>query len=74
MALWLQHLIVLALVAACLGYAVYQAARSLYGKKSRLGSCCAKGCAPAQSPSASAEKIHFLPVEMLRKRAREKSS
>ena len=33
----------------------YQAARSLYGKKSRRGSCCAKGCAPAQSPSASAE-------------------
>ena len=74
MPLWLQNLIVLTLVAACLAYTVYQGARSLYGKKSRLGSCCAKGCAPAPSTGVPTEKIHFLPVEMLRKRPREKSS
>ena len=68
MSIWLQHLLVLALVAACIGYVGWQAARSLYGKRSRLGSCCAKGCAPAKSASATSEKIHFLPVEMLRRK------
>jgi hypothetical protein len=68
MPLWLQHLVVLTLVAACLAYAIYQGVRSLYGKKSRLGSCCAKGCASVQSASAPSQKIHFLPAEMLRKR------
>jgi negative regulator of sigma E activity len=68
MPLWLQHLVVLTFVAACLAYAVYQGVRSLYGKKSRLGSCCAKGCASTNPATSSAPKIHFLPVEMLRKR------
>lgn len=67
MPLWLQHLVVLALVAACFAIAVYQGVRSLYGKQSRLGSCCAKGCASAQ-PAKGSQKIHFLPSEMLRKR------
>jgi len=68
MPLWLQNLIVLALVTACLAYAVYQGVRSLYGKKSRLGSCCGKGCASTQPSPSSAQKIHFLPADMLRKR------
>jgi len=68
MPLWLQNLIVLALVTACLAYAVYQGVRSLYGKKSRLGSCCGKGCASTQPSTSSAQKIHFLPADMLRKR------
>jgi hypothetical protein len=50
------------------GYVGWQAARSLYGKKSRLGSCCAKGCAAAKPAAATTEKIHFLPVEMLRRK------
>jgi len=68
MAIWLQHLLVLVLVTACVGYVGWQAARSLYGKKSRLGSCCAKGCAAAKPAAAATEKIHFLPVEMLRRK------
>lgn len=68
MPLWLQNLVVLAIVTACLAYAIYQGVRSLYGKKSRLGSCCAKGCASTQSATSSAQKIHFLPADMLRKR------
>jgi hypothetical protein len=68
MPIWFQHLLVLALVAACLAYTIVQACRSLIGKKSRLGSCCAKGCAANKPAVATSEKIHFLPVEMLRKR------
>ena len=68
MALWVQHLLVLALVASCIGYVGWQAAQSLYGKKSRLGSCCAKGCPPVRSAATNTEKIHFLPVEMLRRK------
>ena len=71
MAPWLQHLLVLALVAVCVGVIAFQAVSSLRGKRSKLGSCCAKGCQPAeQKPAASqkAERIVFLPVEMLGKR------
>jgi len=68
MPLWTQHLLVLTLVAACLAYTIFQGARSLGGKKSRLGSCCSKGCPPVKAGGSNSEKIHFLPVEMLRKR------
>lgn len=68
MPIWMQHSLVIALVVACVGYVVWQAARSLYGKKSRLGSCCAKGCAAAKPAAATTEQIHFLPVEMLRRK------
>jgi hypothetical protein len=67
MAIWLQHLLVLFLVGTCLAYTTYQGVRSLRGRKSRLGSCCSKGCS-AQPAASSTPKIHFLPVEMLRKR------
>jgi hypothetical protein len=67
MSILLQNLVILTLVAACLGYVGWQAARTLYGKKSRLGSCCAKGCATPKSTTA-ADKIVFLPVEMLRRK------
>ena len=68
MPLWLQHIIALSLVGLCLGYAIWQGARTLFGKRSRLGSCCGKGCGTATNAPAATEKIHFLPSEMLRKR------
>jgi hypothetical protein len=68
MPLLVQHLVVLTLVAACLGYVGWQAARTLYGKKSRLGSCCAKGCATTKSTVPAPNRIVFLPVEMLRRK------
>ena len=68
MATWLQHLLVLVLVGLCVAYTTIQAVRSLRGKKSRLGSCCAKGCAAAKPAAAGSERIHFLPVEMLRRK------
>jgi len=40
----IQHLIVLVLVGTCLGVVTFQAFSTLKGKKSKLGSCCSKGC------------------------------
>ena len=69
MAQWVQHLLVFAIVTACVAVVALQAVSSLRGKKSKLGSCCSKGCQPpdSQQPPANAktERIHFLPVEML---------
>ena len=59
----LQHILALTLVAACLVYVGWQGFRVLLGKRSRIGSCCAKGCAdPAKS---STGQTAFLPVDML---------
>ena len=70
---WIQHLFVLLLVLACLSFVARQAFSTLRGRKSKLGnlgSCCAKGCeAPPDAASKpKAERIIFMPVEMLRKR------
>jgi hypothetical protein len=73
---WLQHLLVLLIVAACVVFVVRQMVRTFALKKSKLGACCAKGCdaAGATKPQAGGEKkpterIVFMPVEMLRKRS-----
>ena len=69
MPLWLQHTLVLTLVATCLAYALYQGLRTLFGKQSRLGNCCAKGCpTPPAQPNPTSQRIVFLPSDMLRKR------
>jgi len=69
MPLWLQHTLVLTLVAACLAYALYQGLRTLFGKPARLGNCCAKGCPTTPAPNSPAtQRIVFLPADMLRKR------
>lgn len=66
MTLWLQNLIVLFAVAGCLGFVGRQAFQSLRGRKSKIGSCCAKGCSASAPPAGKlAERIVFLPVEML---------
>jgi hypothetical protein len=61
---------------------VGQGVRTLAGKKSKLGACCAKGCDagsmrtnPISSdggakPQAANERIVFMPVEMLVSSAR----
>jgi hypothetical protein len=65
----LQHLLVLTLVGACAAYAIWGAYQTLFGGRNVLGKCCAKGCpttpAPAKAPTA--QRVVFLPVEMLRK-------
>jgi hypothetical protein len=46
MPMWLQHAVVLSAVAGCLGVVGFGAVRTLRGRKSAIGSCCAKGCEP----------------------------
>jgi hypothetical protein len=65
MSFWLQHLLVLSLVAACSWVVARQGIRTLRGKKSRLGACCAKGCDAAAAPKPGTERIVFLPSDML---------
>lgn len=71
MPLWLQHLLVLLIVAGCFGFVARQLVRTFRLKKSKLGACCAKGCdvneAGKTLPPAG-ERIVFMPVELLRKR------
>jgi hypothetical protein len=70
MILWLQNLLVLALVLACATFIGWQIVQSLRGKASRAGSCCAKGCAsePQQARKRPAKRVVFMPVEMLGRR------
>jgi hypothetical protein len=70
MDIWLQHLLVLLIVLASATIVAWQIVQSLRGKKSRVGSCCAKGCA-SQAPAEAkprAQRIVFMPVEMLSRR------
>ncbi|HEX8521719.1 MAG TPA: hypothetical protein VF669_05630 [Tepidisphaeraceae bacterium] len=70
MSMFIQHLLVLALVLACGTFVAWQTMNSLRGKKSRVGSCCAKGCSSQALTSTKqpAERIVFMPVEMLARR------
>jgi hypothetical protein len=72
MPLWLQHVLVLTLVAGCVGYVAWQAVRALRGRGGKIGSCCAKGCNPAaaSAPTKSGERIVFLPESALTRRGR----
>ena len=74
MAMWLQHLLVLLIVAACLAAVLGQSVRTLRGRKSKIGACCAKGCdsagavAPKAENKSAPQRIVFFPADMLRKR------
>jgi len=64
MSLIAQNILVLSLVAVCVAVVIWQATRSLVGKRSKLGSCCAKGCEPPKAEEQQA-RVQFIPVEML---------
>ena len=71
MPMWLQHTFVAILVAACVATVVWGAVRTLWGKRSRLGSCCSKGCgdsAPADPARPRPERVVFFPSDSLRLR------
>ena len=68
MSLLLQNIIVLTAVAACVGYAGFQMFGTLFGRKGKMGSCCAKGCPTDPKPAGGAERIVFLPSDALRVR------
>ena len=72
MSLWIQHLLVLALVAVCLAAVVWQLVGTFRMKRgAKLGSCCATGCAaqPSKPASAETERIVFIPSSTLTRRA-----
>lgn len=60
----LQTILALSAVAICLAYVGWQGYRALLGKRSRIGSCCAKGCREQTKPANSGQ-IAFLPIDML---------
>ena len=67
MDLWLQHLLVVMLVAAC-GAAVGRQLIATFRMKkgTKLGSCCAKGCQDEPSPAADVKRVVFIPSSSLR--------
>ena len=65
-----QHFVVASIVLACITLVGWQIAQTLVGRKSKLGSCCAKGCdlAPAKPKVAANGRTQFLPLESLSRR------
>jgi hypothetical protein len=72
MPLWLQHLLVLIVVALALFVTLRNAVATLRHGTGKFGSCCAKGCGAADPSRKSnpSERIVFLPVESLSRRPR----
>ncbi len=66
MSLWLQHLLVLALVIACLAVVGRQLIGTFRMTKggTKLGSCCPKGCDP-QAATGTSDRIVFIPSSSL---------
>jgi hypothetical protein len=66
MPLWIQHLLVLVLVAGAALVVIRGAIGTLKLRHGKIGSCCAKGCdASAAAKTKPTERIVFLPVESL---------
>jgi hypothetical protein len=68
MSLLLQHFLVLTIVAVCVGTVGWQGLKGFFGRRSKLGSCCAKGCEPPAPTPTPTEKVQFIPVDMLARR------
>jgi hypothetical protein len=72
MSLWLQNLIVLLAVIACVAFIVRGAFRALQGRRSSLSACgSCNGCGPKTEQDSSKpkpERVVFLPAELLVKR------
>jgi len=69
MSVELQTITVIVLVAICVAFIAWQGIRTFIGKRSKLGSCCTRGCGTTEpAKSSSADRVAFLPAEMLRKR------
>jgi hypothetical protein len=77
MPLWLQHLLVVALVGFALFVVIRQVVGTLRLRHAKAGSCCAQGCGSAAGAAGAqakpdSQRIVFLPVESLT-RSRERS-
>jgi hypothetical protein len=64
--MWIQTLFVIAIVAASAVYLFAQVSAALAGKRTKLGSCCAKGCDAASAPATP--RTAFIPSELLIRR------
>ncbi len=73
----IQNLAVILIVGFCLAYVGWQTLQAFRGRKSKLGSCCAKGCG-ASEPAASAQPkpapVQFMPIENLGRGPRKSST
>jgi hypothetical protein len=61
----IQNFAVLLIIGVCLAYIVYQSIQAFRGRKSKLGSCCSKGCSattPTADPSPKPAPVQFLPL------------
>ena len=65
---WIQTIIALTIVALAVIVVIYQATSAMRGKRSKLGSCCAKGCQAPKSEGPEPERVVFFPSDMLIKR------
>jgi hypothetical protein len=68
-----QNLAVILIVGVCAVYVGYQAFQAMRGRKSKLGSCCAKGCDAGARKGAELEARpaeQFIPLAALARRAR----
>jgi hypothetical protein len=68
----IQHIIVLAILAACVVWVVLQFAQTLGGRASRVGGCCLKGCgdAPRDAETKPVEnRTQFISSDSLRRSA-----
>jgi hypothetical protein len=68
MPLWLQHLLVLLLVAGCIAVVAWQLVNTFRGRKSKLGQCCNKGCEASTPTTPPAERTYFIPSDHLARR------
>jgi len=66
MAMWLQNLVVLAIVLICAGVVLW---KTVAAWRSGEGKCCAHGCG-GNDRASKAKRVHFLPVESLGRRRR----
>ena len=65
MPLWLQHLLVILLITACVALLLRHAYRFYKGRS--IGNCCSTGCMP--KPKEPEAKVQFLPRELLGRRS-----
>ncbi|MGE5607961.1 MAG: hypothetical protein ACM359_01795 [Bacillota bacterium] len=68
MAIWLQNLLVFAIVAVCLTFVLRQMTRTLRSGQGKIGACCSRGCQANQPSTPPAQRVVFLPIEALSRR------
>jgi hypothetical protein len=71
MPIWVQNLLVLLAVVACVAFIGRQAIAALHGRKSKLAGCgSCKSCGPAESSEKETDpKLQIVPLELLKRRS-----